>query len=155
MSGLSYDNGPPRRTVLDGVIVGVVPDFSLFPTDDAVPPTAYSVGWPLLKRAPPILIHVKLSGRDIPETGNAGMIIHYAERPTGSLRNGGETARLARKPERNAALIGARDVSSGKESGGRCRVTDPSPEFRCVCRHRSPLSERQPLKRRAVPASEC
>ena len=68
MSGLSYDNGPPRRTVLDGVIVGVVPDFSLFPTDDAVPPTAYSVGWPLLKRAPPILIHVKLSGRDIPET---------------------------------------------------------------------------------------
>jgi putative ABC transport system permease protein len=68
ISGLSYDNGPPRRTVLDGVITGVVPDFSLFPSDDAVPPTAYTVGWPALKRAPPALIHVRLSGRDIPET---------------------------------------------------------------------------------------
>jgi putative ABC transport system permease protein len=52
----------------------VVSDFSLFPSDDAVPSTAYSVGWPLLAPAPVppgTLIHVRLSGRDIPETLDA------------------------------------------------------------------------------------
>jgi len=68
ISGLSYDNGPKRRTVLDGVIIGVVPDFSLFPDTDPVPPMAYTVGWPLIKQPAPTLIHVRLSGRDIPET---------------------------------------------------------------------------------------
>lgn len=67
--GTTYNDGPATRETLDGIVIGVVPDFSLFPTDDAVPPTAYSVGWTMLTPQPKAtLIHVKLSGRDIPET---------------------------------------------------------------------------------------
>jgi putative ABC transport system permease protein len=62
----------PRRSVLDGVIVGVVPDFSLYPSDSRILPIAYSVGWPLLDPVPKsTLVHVKLIGRDIPETLDA------------------------------------------------------------------------------------
>jgi putative ABC transport system permease protein len=73
LNGVSYsDDSAPSRETLDGVVIGVVPDFSLFPSDEAVPPTAYSVGWTVLKPQPKAtLIHVKLSGRDIPETLDA------------------------------------------------------------------------------------
>jgi putative ABC transport system permease protein len=72
LNGTSYGDGPSGRETLDGVVIGVVPDFSLFPSDDPVPPTAYSVGWTVLKPQPAAtLIHVKLKGRDIPETLNA------------------------------------------------------------------------------------
>ena len=70
LNGVSYsDDSSPSRQTLDGVVIGVVPDFSLFPSDDAVPPTAYSVGWTEIKAQPQgTLIHVRLSGRAIPET---------------------------------------------------------------------------------------
>ena len=69
LNGVSYSDGPASRETLDGIVIGVVRDFSLFPSDDAVPPTAYSVGWTVLKPQPKAtLIHVRLNGRDIPET---------------------------------------------------------------------------------------
>ncbi|HTC84092.1 MAG TPA: ABC transporter permease [Rhizomicrobium sp.] len=69
LNGVSYSDGPSSRETLDGIVIGVVPDFSLFPSDESVPPTAYSVGWTVLKPQPQAtLIHVRLSGRDIPET---------------------------------------------------------------------------------------
>jgi putative ABC transport system permease protein len=72
LNGVSYSDGPTTRETLDGTVIGVVPDFSLFPSDDPVPPTAYSVNWTVLKPQPQAtLIHVKLDGRDIPETLDA------------------------------------------------------------------------------------
>jgi putative ABC transport system permease protein len=72
-AGTTYSDDSSRtRDTLDGIVIGVVPDFSLFPSEDAVPPTAYSVSWTSLKPQPQAtLIHVKLSGRDIPETLDA------------------------------------------------------------------------------------
>jgi putative ABC transport system permease protein len=68
-SNLSAVSRPRQREVIDGIIIGVVRDFSLFPSDAPVEPTAYSVGWPLIGFASPYqLLHVKLRGRDIPET---------------------------------------------------------------------------------------
>jgi len=69
LDGTSYSDGPATRETLDGIVIGVVPDFSLFPSDDAISSTAYSVGWTALKPQPQAtLIHVRLDGRDIPET---------------------------------------------------------------------------------------
>jgi len=60
---------PREREVIDGIIVGVVRDFSLFPSDAPVEPTAYSVGWPLIGfNSPYQLLHIKLRGGDVPET---------------------------------------------------------------------------------------
>jgi putative ABC transport system permease protein len=61
---------------INGTIVGVVKDFSFAPEMYAqmmnlrqIPPTAYSVGPAEFNlRARPSLLHVKLAGRDIPET---------------------------------------------------------------------------------------
>ena len=58
--------------VLDGIVIGVVPDFSLFPSDARGAAYAYSVGWTVLKPEPAAaMVHVRLSGRDIPETLDA------------------------------------------------------------------------------------
>ncbi|HEX4273597.1 MAG TPA: FtsX-like permease family protein [Rhizomicrobium sp.] len=72
LNGTSYSDGPATRETLDGIIIGVVPDFSLFPIEDPVSPIAYSVGWTVLKPEPKAtLIHVRLRGHDIPETLDA------------------------------------------------------------------------------------
>jgi putative ABC transport system permease protein len=61
--------GPAGFFLRSGVVIGVVPDFSLFPRERPVEPTAYSVGWPMGNMPPPFqLLHVKLRGADIPET---------------------------------------------------------------------------------------
>ena len=54
--------------MLNGVVIGVVRDFSLYPQDQPVLPIAYSVGWPNANASPSQLFHVKLRGQDIPET---------------------------------------------------------------------------------------
>jgi putative ABC transport system permease protein len=60
---------PPGPEILDGIVIGVVPDFSLFPSDAPIPPIAYSVGWPRFGDVPKAtLVHIRLRGRDIPET---------------------------------------------------------------------------------------
>jgi len=67
-----YGGHGPATKVLDGIVIGVVPDFSLFPSDAAVPPTAYSVGWTVLSPVPEsAMVHVRLRGRDLPETLDA------------------------------------------------------------------------------------
>jgi putative ABC transport system permease protein len=72
VSGSHIDGGVPMRQVLDGIVIGVVPDFSLFPSDASVPPTAYSVGWSVLTPVPEAtMVHIRLSGRDLPETLDA------------------------------------------------------------------------------------
>jgi putative ABC transport system permease protein len=69
ISGEHFDGDVPGRKVLDGIVIGVVPDFSLFPSDASVPPIAYSVGWPLLSSVPEAaMVHIRLSGRALPET---------------------------------------------------------------------------------------
>jgi putative ABC transport system permease protein len=68
---------PPAMTALNGTIVGVVPDFSLTPRgrspfgnrNNFTWGTAYSVGIPETNaQGGPELMHVRLTGRDIPET---------------------------------------------------------------------------------------
>lgn len=71
-SGVHIDGGVPSRKVLDGIVIGVVPDFSLFPSDAPVPPTAYSLGWTVLTGVPAsTMVHIRLSGRQMPETLDA------------------------------------------------------------------------------------
>jgi len=65
IGGNAFDD---REAVLNGVVIGVVRDFSLYPTERAVLPIAYSVGWPTANAPPTQLFHVKLRGHDIPET---------------------------------------------------------------------------------------
>jgi putative ABC transport system permease protein len=68
--------GPPPTLALRGVIVGVVPDFSLTPSpplpfsnSSMVWGVAYSVGMAVTNRLPPpSILHVRLNGRNIPET---------------------------------------------------------------------------------------
>jgi putative ABC transport system permease protein len=70
-AGARIATGPrPRaREIIDGTVIGVVRDFSLFPSDAPVEPTAYSVGWPVIGfPSSDQLLHIKLRGRDIPET---------------------------------------------------------------------------------------
>jgi putative ABC transport system permease protein len=57
-----------KDSVINGVVIGVVGDFSLYPTERAVLPIAYSVGWPTENAPPTQLFHVKLRGHDTPET---------------------------------------------------------------------------------------
>jgi putative ABC transport system permease protein len=57
-----------KDTVLNGIVIGVVRDFSLYPRDKPVLPIAYSVGWTTANPPPSQLLHVKLRGHDIPET---------------------------------------------------------------------------------------
>jgi putative ABC transport system permease protein len=57
-----------KEAVLNGVVIGVVRDFSLYPNERPVLPMAYSVGWPTANAPPTQLFHVKLRGHDIPET---------------------------------------------------------------------------------------
>jgi putative ABC transport system permease protein len=57
-----------QEVVLNGMVIGVVRDFSLYPSERAVLPIAYSVGWPTANAPPTQLFHVKLRGHDIPET---------------------------------------------------------------------------------------
>jgi putative ABC transport system permease protein len=52
---------------LNGIVIGVVRDFSLYPGDKPILPIAYSVGW-TTPMPPSQLFHVKLRGHDIPET---------------------------------------------------------------------------------------
>jgi putative ABC transport system permease protein len=67
-----YGGHGPATAVLDGIVIGVVPDFSLFPSDAAVPPIAYSVGWTVLSPVPAAtMVHIRLSGRNLPETLDA------------------------------------------------------------------------------------
>jgi putative ABC transport system permease protein len=63
--------GSGRPDLRNGMVIGVVRDFSLFPIDKAVRPTAYSVGWTTGDAPASEVLHVRLSGRDIPETLNA------------------------------------------------------------------------------------
>jgi putative ABC transport system permease protein len=60
--------GSGRPNVRNGMVIGVVRDFSLFPRDQAIRPTAYSVGWTTGDAPISEVLHVKLRGRDIPET---------------------------------------------------------------------------------------
>ena len=67
---------PPQTNQFNGVIVGVVRNFSFTPELAAsnagtkvIPPTAYLVGLPVAKIGPLFtILHVRLSGRDIPQT---------------------------------------------------------------------------------------
>lgn len=71
-SGSHIDDDVSSRKVLDGIVIGVVPDFSLYPSDASVPPTAYSVGWSVLARVPEYtMVHIRLGGRELPETLDA------------------------------------------------------------------------------------
>jgi putative ABC transport system permease protein len=64
--------GPAGFQLRNGVVIGVVRDFSLYPRERPVEPTAYSVGWTMGNMPPPFqLLHVKLRGADIPETLDA------------------------------------------------------------------------------------
>jgi putative ABC transport system permease protein len=67
-----YGGHGPATQVLDGIVIGVVSDFSLFPSHAAVPPIAYSVGWTVLSPVPQsAMVHIRLSGHDLPETLDA------------------------------------------------------------------------------------
>jgi putative ABC transport system permease protein len=71
-TGSHVDGAVSSRKVLDGIVIGVVPDFSLFPSDALVPPTAYSVGWSVLTPVPAAtMVHIRLGGRNLPETLDA------------------------------------------------------------------------------------
>jgi putative ABC transport system permease protein len=63
--------GSGRPDLRNGMVIGVVRDFSLFPIDKAVRPTAYSVGWTTGDAPASEVLHVKLRGQDIPETLDA------------------------------------------------------------------------------------
>jgi putative ABC transport system permease protein len=80
---------PPKIMTLQGTIIGVVKDFAFTPNDNStngdnlIPATAYSAGAAEINELPnPELLHVKLRGRDIPETLTA---IDAAWRKSGSL----------------------------------------------------------------------
>ncbi|HWY61410.1 MAG TPA: FtsX-like permease family protein [Rhizomicrobium sp.] len=67
---------PPNLSRFNGIIIGVVKDFSFAPEIAAsipgargIPPAAYSIGLPVPSVGPlPGFLHVRLSGRDIPQT---------------------------------------------------------------------------------------
>jgi putative ABC transport system permease protein len=64
--------GPKGWQLRNGVVIGVVRDFSLYPRERPIEPTAYSVGWTMGNMPPPFqLLHVKLRGANIPETLDA------------------------------------------------------------------------------------
>lgn len=75
-TGMNFGVGEPQpagaeplgNDINQGVIIGVVRDFSLYPRETVVKPTAYSVGWTSRGTPTSELLHVKLRGRDIPET---------------------------------------------------------------------------------------
>ena len=70
---------PPNIATINGIIIGVVKDFSFAPESYAkmasrkqIPPIAYSLGQPERNFSfGPSLLHIKLSGHDIPETLSA------------------------------------------------------------------------------------
>jgi putative ABC transport system permease protein len=67
---------PPGESRFNGIIIGVVKDFSFAPEIAAssagtksIPPTVYSIGSPAPSFGPlPGIMHVRLSGQDIPQT---------------------------------------------------------------------------------------
>jgi putative ABC transport system permease protein len=61
-------DGADRPDLREGLVIGVVRDFSLFPLDKAIRPIAYYVGWTMSDAPASEVLHVKLRGRDIPET---------------------------------------------------------------------------------------
>jgi putative ABC transport system permease protein len=60
--------GANRPDIRQGVVIGVVRDFTLFPLDKAIRPIAYSAGWTMSDAPASEVLHVKLRGQDIPET---------------------------------------------------------------------------------------
>ena len=71
-----WPGAPPGTSRFNGVIIGVVKDFSFAPEaaagtagTRAIPPAAYSIGAPAASLTPlNMIMHVKLSGQDIPQT---------------------------------------------------------------------------------------
>ncbi len=81
--------GPPNVSRFNCVIIGVVKDFSFVPEMAAhtasagtIPPAVYSIGSPAASLPLPEIMHVKLSGQDIPQTLSA---IDAAWKQSGAL----------------------------------------------------------------------